>query len=97
MGQYMPRLAAIRLSSVESRSRPQLRIALSAHGLAAASGPPPGVAFTVMATIGALVVLAAGLVSSSSAHTFYPTGTANWYYGSSTLHSHCGQYREMYK
>ena len=71
MGQYMPRLAAIRLSSVESRSRPQLRIALRAHRLAAASGPRAGVAFTVMATIGAPVILAAGLASSHSARTSY--------------------------
>ncbi|KAJ4988832.1 hypothetical protein SVAN01_05639 [Stagonosporopsis vannaccii] len=69
MGQYSPRLAAIRLSSVESRSRPQLRIALRPHGLAAASGPRAGVAFTVMATIGAPVVLAEGLASQSSHHT----------------------------
>lgn len=63
MAQYTPRLAAIRLSSVENRSRPQLRIALRAHRLAAASGPPAAVAFTIMATIRAPVILAAGLVA----------------------------------
>jgi ABC-type nitrate/sulfonate/bicarbonate transport system substrate-binding protein len=78
MGQYMPRLAAIRLSSVGSRSRPQLRTAIRAHGLTAASGLPAGVAFTAMATIGAPVVLVAGLASSYSAHTSsHLTGTAN--------------------
>lgn len=96
MGQYMPRLAAICLSSVESRSRPQLCIALSPHRLAAASGRPAAIAFTVMATIGAPIPLAAGLASSYSAHTYYLTDTANWYHGSSTLHGHCSQCRNMF-
>jgi hypothetical protein len=94
MGQYMPRLAAIRLSSVENRSRPQLRIALRAHRLAAASGPQAGVALSVMETIGAPVTLAAGLVSLRLRSY---ARTANWYYGSSACHGHCTQYREMCK
>ena len=76
MAQYTPRLAAIRLSSVENRSRPQLRIALRAHRLAAASGPQAGVALSVMETIGAPVTLAAGLVSLRLRSY---ARTANWY------------------
>ena len=71
MAQYTPRLAAIRLSTVENRSRPQLRIALRAHRLAAASGPPVVVAFTNHnngddTRPHAPVTLAAGLAASDS-------------------------------